>query len=185
MRASWWKPLTWAALVAPLTQVQAMYGMVDLALTLEHVVYGVGPVQLNVPSFDTDGMAAATKEAYEEMQRVHRTMRGSAGEPAVVAGLFVDGDAYFASSIKGPREWFLQGAEPAVTDALNRCLQIGDGGGHRTGGSCAEVMVVQLWHEANPGRRLSQEDARLTTWGKGRNGIGPQPPCGNDNRVGC
>ncbi len=184
MRPSWSSISRWAAVVLASVQIVGAvdYGMADVA-PAKHTCYAAPALQLNIAGDDVAGMMKATQNAYDEtIRKVSKNK-----QPAMMAGLFVGDEVWFASSIKGPRGWALEGAHPAVTAALKQCAE--ETGPHRTQGACAEVMAVNRWYEdpRNQGQNLADKAASVMTWGvtKDSKEPGPVAPCTKDGASGC
>ncbi|KAI9877134.1 MAG: hypothetical protein M1830_004709 [Pleopsidium flavum] len=110
--------------------------------------------------------------------------------PSVMSALVVRKKIYFASSLKGDREYvYKEGIAPdQVVQALNECQQ--NGQIHRTGGGCGEVNVVTLYYDTE-GRNadLRNERARIIAVGvPSRHDEKPaenKAPCSEPGKWGC
>lgn len=154
---------------------------------------------------DDKALAAVVKAAYQELLDDLNMDRdeplADVHKPYTIAALAVGKEIYFSTTLIGPAFMYTDKVRNTVSDAvakevsvaLKRCqVESHDGAtGHRTGAACGEPLAAQQWCATNKHLNLSEQNARVITWGKfNRNEpddeVGIVDPCqGGLNAWGC
>lgn len=125
-------------------------------------------------------IAAVAKAAYGELINDLNEERDEplapTHKPYTIAALAVGKEIYFSTTLQGPAFMYTDKIRNTVDDhvaeeisfALKRCQSQSYDGvtGHRTGAACGEPLAAQQWCSTNKQLKLSEQNARVVTWGK-------------------
>lgn len=139
--------------------------------------------------------------AYNEMQNIPTSNKGKSALPSAMIGLSINNEVYFASSVRGKRQFIYETVSwdggdgtvkpplpdnfKEVTEALRSCAN-----DHRTSNpdadparpqhgnqaSCGEIMSTLLWMVDNKNESPRDHNPKIAAWD--RNGY--LPPCSSD-----
>lgn len=116
----------------------------------------------------TDGQLwSMALDAYKEMVADAKQYGvGNRNRPGAMSVLAFGNELIFASSQKGRTSFSYTYANTPVLHSLRLCQAVvgpGEGQEHKNGGSCGEVMAVQLYYTRHPTPPLSSLGARIAT----------------------